>query len=65
MALDPLGAVNLQSIMALSCRLVLAALKLWGPGVLQVGEGPYPSLWEPQAALDVEETVRRSFLCRT
>ncbi|XP_006230588.1 NAD-dependent protein deacetylase sirtuin-3, mitochondrial isoform X2 [Rattus norvegicus] len=32
MALDPLGAVSLQSIMALSCRLVLAALRLWGPG---------------------------------
>lgn len=32
--------------------------------VLQVGEGPYPSLWEPQAALDVEEAVRRRFLCR-
>lgn len=64
MSLDPLGAVVLPSIMALSCRLALAALRLWGPGVLQVGEGPYPSLWEPQEALGVEETVRRSFLCR-
>lgn len=32
MALDPLGAVVLQSIMALSGRLALAALRLWGPG---------------------------------
>lgn len=46
MALDPLGAVVLQSIMALSGRLALAALRLWGPGgephqerhgVLQIG----------------------------
>ncbi|XP_029391927.1 NAD-dependent protein deacetylase sirtuin-3, mitochondrial [Mus pahari] len=32
MALDPLGAVVLQSIMALSGRLALAALRLWGQG---------------------------------
>ncbi|XP_027264834.1 NAD-dependent protein deacetylase sirtuin-3, mitochondrial isoform X3 [Cricetulus griseus] len=32
MALDPLGAVSQQSIMALSGRLALAALRLWGPG---------------------------------
>ncbi|XP_051001541.1 NAD-dependent protein deacetylase sirtuin-3, mitochondrial isoform X2 [Acomys russatus] len=32
MALDPLGAVVLQNIMALSGRLALAALRLWGPG---------------------------------
>lgn len=55
------AAVTLASLrLTVACCLSPALLL----SVLQVGEGPYPSVWEPQAALEVEEAVRRSFLCR-
>lgn len=60
------GGKSLAALTPASLRLTVACCisSVLLLSVLQVGEGPYPSLWELQGALDVEGAVRRSFLFR-